>query len=143
MARARSSLAQTFARRLAWRLEVAAYDAITALARLFPIDAVSDFGAAALGRLGPMTSAHRVAVRNLQIAFPDLTAAEIDALAAQETVVKKRRYRKLVGLAHEGMEVLLEPRLGRPVAECSSPRALRCWPGSRRDSPARGRDRRP
>mgnify|MGYP003111574259 CR=1 FL=1 len=84
MARARSSQAQTFARRLAWRLEVAAYDAITALARLFPIDAVSDFGAAALGRLGPMTSAHRVAVRNLQIAFPDLAPSEIDALAAEQ-----------------------------------------------------------
>ena len=45
---------------------------------------------------------------------------EIDTLASQETVVKKRRYRKLVGLAHEGMEVLLEPRLGRPVAECNA-----------------------
>lgn len=84
MARARSSQAQTFARRLAWRLEVAAYDAITALTRLFPIDAVSDFGAAALGRLGPMTSAHRVAVRNLQVAFPDLAPSEIDALAAEQ-----------------------------------------------------------
>lgn len=84
MARARPAPFQTFARRLAWRLEVAAYDAITALARLFPIDAVSDFGAAALGRLGPMTSAHRVAVRNLQIAFPDLAPSEIDALAAEQ-----------------------------------------------------------
>ncbi len=84
MARASSSRLQVFFQRLGWRLEVMAYDAITALARLFPIDAVSDFGASALSWLGPMTSTHRVAVRNLQIAFPDLTPAEIDALAAEQ-----------------------------------------------------------
>ena len=76
MARARTSLGQD----LLWRLEALAYDGVTALARLFPVDAVSDFGAWALRRLGPLTSAHRTAERNLRIAFPDLGQDEIDAL---------------------------------------------------------------
>ena len=40
---------------LAWRLEALAFDAVTFLARLFPIDAVSDLGAAVVGALGPLT----------------------------------------------------------------------------------------
>lgn len=76
MARARTSLGQD----LLWRLEALAYDGVTALARLFPIDTVSDFGAWLLRRLGPLTSAHRTAERNLRIAFPNLSQAEIDAL---------------------------------------------------------------
>jgi alkanesulfonate monooxygenase SsuD/methylene tetrahydromethanopterin reductase-like flavin-dependent oxidoreductase (luciferase family) len=52
----RSSLIQD----LAWRLEAVAFDAVTLLARSFPIDAVSDFGAALVGWLGPLTSTNRV-----------------------------------------------------------------------------------
>lgn len=70
--------------RLIWRFEALAYDAITAVARIMPIDAVSDFGAWLLRRLGPMTSAHRVVLKNLRIAFPDLSQDEIDALADEQ-----------------------------------------------------------
>jgi KDO2-lipid IV(A) lauroyltransferase len=54
------------------------------LSRCFPIDTVSDFGAWLLAKLGPLTSAHRVAETNLRIAFPDASDAEIaNLLAAQ------------------------------------------------------------
>jgi len=53
---------------------------VTFLARLFPIDAVSDFGAAVIGVLGPLTSTHRVAATNVRIAFPDLSREETDRL---------------------------------------------------------------
>ncbi|WP_333586457.1 lysophospholipid acyltransferase family protein [Phenylobacterium sp.] len=71
----------SFGQDLAWRLEALAYDLVTAPARILPIDWVSDFGSWLLRRLGPMTSAHRVVLQNLRIAFPDLPAEEIDALA--------------------------------------------------------------
>jgi KDO2-lipid IV(A) lauroyltransferase len=47
------------------------------LSRCLPIDTVSDFGAWLLRRLGPLTSAHRVAEANLRIVFPNATDAEI------------------------------------------------------------------
>lgn len=63
-----------------WRLEAWAYDGAEFLARLFPIDAVSDFGAWLLRTLGPLTGAQRVAETNLRIAFPDAPDAEIARL---------------------------------------------------------------
>lgn len=69
---------------IAWRLEAFAYDVAEALARAFPIDAVSDFGAWLFTRLGPLTGAHRVAGTNLRIAFPEKSDAEIAALLAEQ-----------------------------------------------------------
>ncbi|MDE2356446.1 MAG: lysophospholipid acyltransferase family protein [Alphaproteobacteria bacterium] len=58
-----------------WRLEALAFDVFTALVRILPVDLVSALGGA-LGRwIGPLTSAHRTAVRNLEIALPELDAA--------------------------------------------------------------------
>ena len=65
---------------LAWRLEALAFDAVTFLARSFPIDAVSDFGATLVGWLGPLTSTNRVVETNIRIAFPDLDDAGVDQL---------------------------------------------------------------
>jgi KDO2-lipid IV(A) lauroyltransferase len=65
-------------------LEAALFDAACAIARLFPIDAVSDFGAGLLRALGPLTGAHRVAERNLRIAFPQLGDPEIKQLLRQQ-----------------------------------------------------------
>ena len=63
-----------------WMLEAAAYDFAGALARAFPIDQVSGFGAG-LGRLiGPLTGAHRVARRNLKLVFPAAPDGEIARL---------------------------------------------------------------
>lgn len=65
---------------IAWRLEAAAFDLVIALARLAPVDAVSDFGAWFFKTLGPLTSAHRVAETNLRIVFPQASDAEIAQL---------------------------------------------------------------
>jgi KDO2-lipid IV(A) lauroyltransferase len=69
---------------LAWRLEALGLDLITGLARLFPVDTVSDFGAWLFKKLGPYTGAHRTAERNLRIAFPDASDAEIRALLVEQ-----------------------------------------------------------
>jgi KDO2-lipid IV(A) lauroyltransferase len=74
----------SLAQDLAWRLEALAFDVATGLARLFPIDSVSDFGAWLFRTLGPRTSAQRVAERNLRIAFPDAPDAEIARLLAAQ-----------------------------------------------------------
>ncbi len=71
------SLAQEFV----WRLEALAYDLVTGLARLFPIDGVSDFGAWLFKGLGPLTGTHKVVMTNLRIAFPDTPEAELQRLA--------------------------------------------------------------
>ena len=73
---AKASLAQD----TAWRLEALGYDLVTSLARLFPIDMVSDFGAFLFKHLGPLTSTHRVAETNLRIAFPQADDTEISRL---------------------------------------------------------------
>jgi KDO2-lipid IV(A) lauroyltransferase len=65
---------------LAWRLEALAFDAFAFVMRRLPIDWVSDFGAALLGTIGPLTSVDRTAERNLRIAFPDAPDAEIARL---------------------------------------------------------------
>jgi KDO2-lipid IV(A) lauroyltransferase len=71
-----SQLGQT----ILWRLEAWGYDVAAFLARVFPIDTVSDFGATFSRAFGPLTSAHRVAQTNLRIAFPDAPDAEIARL---------------------------------------------------------------
>ena len=76
MTATRPSLSQD----LIWRLEALAYGLYAALVRLFPIDAVSDFGAYVFKRLGPLTSTHRVAEINLRIAFPQADDREIQRL---------------------------------------------------------------
>ena len=62
----------SFAQDLAWRVEALAFDALGALLRLAPIDWVSDLGAALFEAVGPLTPSHRIAVRNVEIAFPGL-----------------------------------------------------------------------
>jgi KDO2-lipid IV(A) lauroyltransferase len=65
---------------LSWRLEALAFDAAAGLARLFPIDAVSDFGGWLLRTLGPLTPLQRVAETNLRLVFPNASDAEIGRL---------------------------------------------------------------
>lgn len=63
-----------------WRLEALAFDAVIGLARILPVDAVSDFGAWFFKLAGPLTSAHAVAETNLRIVFPQVSDAEIAVL---------------------------------------------------------------
>ena len=76
MTQAKPSLAQD----IAWQLEALAYNLVTGLARLFPIDGVSDFGAWLFQWLGPLTSTNKVVETNLRIAFPQADDAEIARL---------------------------------------------------------------
>jgi KDO2-lipid IV(A) lauroyltransferase len=70
----------TYGQKIVWMLEAAAFDAAAALARLFPVDTVSDFGALLFRKLGPLTGVGRVAERNLRLVFPDANDDEINRL---------------------------------------------------------------
>jgi KDO2-lipid IV(A) lauroyltransferase len=75
-----AALNHSYVSKFIWMLEAALFDAVCGLARLFPIDSVSDFGGLVFRILGPITSANRVAERNLRIAFPEAGDAEINEL---------------------------------------------------------------
>jgi KDO2-lipid IV(A) lauroyltransferase len=74
----------SWTRDLLWRLEALAFDLLGAGFRLLPLEAASSLGGAALRLLGPLTGAHRIAERNIRIAFPELTAAERKSLLAAQ-----------------------------------------------------------
>lgn len=59
-----------------WRLEALGFDIFTTLFRLLPVDWASAMGGAVLRALGPLSGAHKVAGRNLRLAFPDMSEAE-------------------------------------------------------------------
>jgi Kdo2-lipid IVA lauroyltransferase/acyltransferase len=80
MARRPGSPAQVFG----WRVECALFDAFSAVARLFPIAWVSAAGGALFRAIGPLTGAHKTAVRNLRIAFPEMEATERARLLADQ-----------------------------------------------------------
>jgi KDO2-lipid IV(A) lauroyltransferase len=65
---------------LLWRLEAFAFDLVAGAFRVLPLDLASDTGAWLFGVLGPLTSADRTVRRNLSIAFPDASEAEIARL---------------------------------------------------------------
>lgn len=73
-----------YATELIWMLEAAAFDVAAALARAFPIDAVSAFGAGFARLIGPLTGANRVARRNLQLVFPQLPPKDIQRLLSAQ-----------------------------------------------------------
>ena len=59
-----------------WRLEALGFDIFTTLFRLLPVDWASAMGGAVLRALGPLSGAHKVADRNLRLAFPDMSDVE-------------------------------------------------------------------
>lgn len=71
-------------RDLAWRAQAVAFATFGAGLRRLPVDWASCLGGAVFRAFGPLTGAHRTAVRNLQIAFPTLEpAARARLLRAQ------------------------------------------------------------
>ena len=70
----------SFWRDLTWRLEALAFDGAMAGLRLLPVDWVSGLGAALFTALGPLTGSHRIAERNIRLAFPELSEPERAAL---------------------------------------------------------------
>lgn len=66
---------QPWVQDLLWRLEALGFDLFIGAVRMMGVDRASDFGGW-LGRtFGPMSGAHKVASRNLKLAFPDKDAA--------------------------------------------------------------------
>ncbi len=65
---------------IGYRLEAFGYDLFTALIRALPVDVASDMGAWLLKTLGPLTGTHKIADRNLRLAFPDMDRAERERL---------------------------------------------------------------
>jgi len=62
---------QPWVQDLLWRLEALGFDLFIGAVRLMGVDRASDFGGW-LGRtFGPMSGAHKVATRNLKLAFPE------------------------------------------------------------------------
>jgi KDO2-lipid IV(A) lauroyltransferase len=80
MAKPRHALA----RDLIWRVEAGAYDLFSLLIRGLPPDVASGLGGWLGRRLGPLTGAHRTALQNLRLAFPDMAAAERTRIAADQ-----------------------------------------------------------
>lgn len=81
---------------LPWRVEALLFDLGSALLRLLPVDTASDAGAWLLRRLGPLTSTHRIARRNTEIAFPELTEAERAALLDAQWAQTGRTFAEFV-----------------------------------------------
>ena len=73
----------TFRRRLGWRAETLAYDVVSALVRTLPVDTASAMGSAIVGTLGPLTGKHRIVLRGLELAFPEKTPEEREAIARE------------------------------------------------------------
>lgn len=70
-------------RRLGWRAEAVGYDVLSFLLRIIPVDWASGLGGSVLQALGPLSSKHRVVMRNLELAFPEKSLQERNAIARQ------------------------------------------------------------
>ncbi len=79
-ASARASLRQD----LIWRLEAALFAGFIGLMRLIGLEAASNFGGWVLRTLGPRTGTQKTVLRNLRIAFPDMTPDERRRLALDQ-----------------------------------------------------------
>ena len=66
----------SFGKALGWRLEAMGVDLLAVLLRPWPVSWVSGLGGRTLRLLGPLTTHHRLAERNLRLAFPDMGEAE-------------------------------------------------------------------
>jgi len=73
-----------WAQDLLWRAEALGFDLFIGVVRLLGVDAASAFGGWIGRTLGPLSGAHKVARRNLKLAFPEKDAAwHADMLRAQ------------------------------------------------------------
>ena len=68
---------------LRYLLEYAALRLVVGFVRLFPLDAAADFTARLLKRFAPGGRRHKKALANLEIAFPELTDQEREAIALE------------------------------------------------------------
>lgn len=73
-----------FRQDLIWRLESVGFAGFVSLMRMLGVERASALGGWLLRTLGPRTGTHRTVTRNLRIAFPDMPAAEREALALEQ-----------------------------------------------------------
>jgi Kdo2-lipid IVA lauroyltransferase/acyltransferase len=71
------------AERLLYRLDRLFFDVLLALARIFPVDAASRFAGAVAASLAPRFKKSSAMLENLQIAFPEKSARELDRIVHQ------------------------------------------------------------
>lgn len=72
----------TLKQRIAWRLETIAWDFLYwGPMKMLGPDRASDFGGWLVKKIGPLLSQHKTMKRNLRLAFPDWSEAEVDAAA--------------------------------------------------------------
>nr|WP_280990772.1 lipid A biosynthesis acyltransferase [Brevundimonas subvibrioides] len=69
---------------LIWRLEAVAFAGFIGLMRLIGLEAASNLGGWLLRTLGPRVSTHRVVLRNLRIAFPEMSPGDRQRLAVEQ-----------------------------------------------------------
>lgn len=74
----------SFRQDLTWRLEAAGFAAFIGFMRLLGLERASGFGGWLLRRLGPITGTQKTVLRNLRIAFPDMTPEARLKLAADQ-----------------------------------------------------------
>ena len=69
---------------LIWRLEAVAFAGFIGLMRLIGLEAASNLGGWLLRMLGPRVSTHRIVLRNLRIAFPEMSPEARERLAVEQ-----------------------------------------------------------
>ena len=118
----RPGLGQT----LAWRLEAAGFALLIAGLRALGVERASAFGGWLLRTLGPKTGTQRTVMRNLRIAFPEMSETERERLATDQWDQTGRTFAELTMMdrltpASGRIEIVGAERLeairdsGRPV----------------------------
>ncbi|WP_299174877.1 lipid A biosynthesis acyltransferase [uncultured Brevundimonas sp.] len=69
---------------LIWRLEAFGFQALFGFLRFLGVERASGLGGWLLRTLGPRTGTQKTVMRNLRIAFPDMSDAEREALALEQ-----------------------------------------------------------
>lgn len=85
---------------LVWRLEAFGFQALFGFLRLLGVERASGLGGWLLRTLGPLTGTQRTVMRNLRIAFPDMPAAEREALALAQWDQTGRTFAELAVMDH-------------------------------------------
>ena len=84
----------------AWRLEAFGFQALFGFLRLLGVERASGLGGWLLRTLGPLTGTQKTVMRNLRIAFPDMPAAEREALALAQWDQTGRTFAELAVMDH-------------------------------------------
>ena len=87
-------------RDFAWRLEAFGFQALFGFLRLLGVERASGLGGWLLRTLGPLTGTQKTVMRNLRIAFPDMPAAEREALALAQWDQTGRTFAELAVMDH-------------------------------------------